>query len=402
MNQYNCIVIGGGAAGFFAAVHAGEKVLLLEKSHVGLSKVKISGGGRCNVTHNCFDPKQLVQNYPRGNKELLGPFHTFNPKHTINWFLKRGVHLHVESDGRMFPTTNTSSTIIQCLLAEAKERQVEIQYKCSVLEIEKSESGFIVHTKEQKPLHTKKIILTTGSSSLGYSLAEKLGHSIEKPIASLFTFNVPTSPLLNLSGITLEDCELSLKGTPLKQRGPLLLTHFGFSGPSAIKLSAFGAPYLFEKNYKAPLLINWLPNSNLKETTNTLLQRKASHPTSTLLSSNSFHLPKNLWRSLVQESAQKLSALSNKALKELAEKLHKDEYQIDGKTTNKEEFVTCGGVRLSEVDFKTMESKLCPNLYFAGEILNIDGITGGFNFQNAWTTGFIAGTHIASIKFKQL
>ncbi|NGX38046.1 MAG: Ferredoxin--NADP reductase [Chlamydiae bacterium] len=350
----NCylIVIGGGAAGIFAALRAKKcnpdaRVLLLEKTAVLLAKVRISGGGRCNVTHSCFDPKELTSHYPRGNKELLGPFHRFGPKDTIEWFQGKGITLKTEKDGRIFPATDSSETIIQCLLGEAKRLNVEIGLRQKIQTIEKTEEGFCIHLKEGESLHCKKLLLATGSSSQGYEWAKQLGHTIQKPLPSLFTFNVPTSPLKELSGISATDCELHLKGTSFRQRGPVLITHFGFSGPAVIKLSAWAAPYLFEKGYKADLIINWMPGST--------------------------PLPKRLMKKLKQD-------------------LHADCFRIEGKTTHREEFVTCGGVTLNEINFKTMESKICPGLYFAGEILNIDGVTGGFNFQNAWTTGFLAGS----------
>ena len=352
MSARDLIVVGGGAAGIFAALrakscHPDARVLLLEKTAVLLAKVRISGGGRCNVTHSCFDPKQLVQNYPRGNKELLGPFHRFGPRDTIEWFQGRGITLKTEKDGRIFPATDSSETIIQCLLGEAKKLGVEIALRQRIQAIEKTEGGFSLHLKEEEPLHCKKLLLATGSNSQGYAWAKELGHTIQTPLPSLFTFNVPTSPLKELSGIVVQDCEIHLKGTSLRQRGPVLITHFGFSGPAVIKLSAWAAPYLFEKNYQADLIIHWMPGSS--------------------------PLPKRL--------RKKLAAMEE------------DCYRIEGKTTHKEEFVTCGGVTLKEVHFKTMESKICPGLYFAGEILDIDGVTGGFNFQNAWTTGFIAGSN---------
>lgn len=343
--MYDLIVIGGGAAGIFAALTAakkGAKVLVLEKSAQLLSKVKISGGGRCNVTHSCFEPKELIQNYPRGSKELLGPFHHFGPRDTIEWFQQRGVNVKTEKDGRIFPTSNSSETIIQCLLSEAKKLGVAIWTKQKIETIEKEGELFRIERKEEPPLESKRILLATGSHFSGYEWAKQFGHTIEKPIPSLFTFNVPTSPFKHLSGISLPDVQLHLVGTKWKQRGPLLLTHFGFSGPAVIKLSAFAAPYLYEKKYRAELDIEW-PQ----------------------------HLPKKLKKALEENYVTR--------------------FLIEGKTTHKEEFVTCGGVSLKEVNFKTMESKLCPALFFAGEILNIDGITGGFNFQNAWTTGFLAG-----------
>lgn len=388
----NLIVIGGGAAGIFAALaakqaHPEMPVLVLEKTAVLLSKVKVSGGGRCNTTHACFDPQQLVKNYPRGEKELLGPFHRFQPRDTIEWFETRGVKLKTESDGRMFPITDSSSTIIDCLLSEARKLGVEIRLRQRV---EKIEKGFTVHLKDNPPLTCSHLILASGSSAEGYAIAQSLGHTIQPPVPSLFTFNVPTSPLKELSGVSVESATVQIG--PFSQTGPLLITHFGFSGPAVLKLSAWGARFLHDKNYRMEFFINWIPKLSQEELFREFLRLKEQSPQKTLFALNPFYLPKNLWKELLGPSQDKaLAHLSKKDLQELAQKLHADRYQMDGKTTHKEEFVTCGGVTLKEIDFKTMQSKICPGLYFAGEILDIDGITGGFNFQNAWTTGYIAG-----------
>lgn len=378
--MYDLIVIGGGAAGFFAAIAAKgarscAKVALLEKNGVVLSKVRVSGGGRCNVTHACFDPSLLIQNYPRGANELRGPFHTFGPRNTIEWFESRGVALKAEEDGRVFPVTDSSETIIDCLMGEAQRLGVEVLLR---QKIERVEKGF-----EVGAFQCEKLILATGSGADGYRWAEGLGHTIQKPVPSLFTFNVPNSPLKELSGIAVERVELRIEGTNLRQTGPLLITHFGFSGPAALKLSAWGARVLHEMGYKAKLIINWIPGVNGLEK---LIELKKRAPARTLHSENLFHLPKNLWRGLLGEE-KRMNDYSMKELERVAERLERDLYQVDGKTTNKEEFVTCGGVSLKEVNFKTMESKICPGLFFAGEVLDIDGVTGGFNFQNAWTTG---------------
>jgi predicted Rossmann fold flavoprotein len=384
-------VIGGGAAGIFAALAAKAAspktpVIVLEKTAVLLSKVKVSGGGRCNVTHACFDPKILVHNYPRGEKELLGPFHRFQPRDTVEWFESRGVKLKTEPDGRMFPVTDSSSTIIDCLLNEARKLGVDIRLRQRV---EKITDRFTIHLKEGSPIACQKLILASGSSPEGFTLAESLGHTIQPPVPSLFTFNVPSSPLKELSGIALT-AKVDILGSSYTFTGPLLITHFGFSGPAILKLSAWGARFLHEKNYRVEIRIDWLPN-----VTTDLLRLKEEFPQKTLLSLNPYQLPKNLWKEFVKDLEKPLAHLSKAQLQKLEQKLHDDHYHVDGKTTHKEEFVTCGGVTLKEVDFKTMESKLCPGLYFAGEVLAIDGITGGFNFQNAWTTGFIAGTSSA-------
>jgi len=389
--MYDLIVIGGGAAGVFAAISAkaanlSAKVALLEKSAVLLAKVRVSGGGRCNVTHSCFDPALLIQNYPRGSKELRGPFNRFQPRDTVEWFESRGVPLKTEGDGRIFPVSDQSSSIIDALLNEAKKLGVEIFFRQKIDEITRTGLGFHVGS-----FATKKVLLATGSSAAGHEWAKNLGHSIQPPVPSLFTFNVPTSPLKELSGIAVENVELKIKGSSFMQKGPLLITHFGFSGPAALKLSAWGARFLNEHEYKVDLVLNWLPSFSQAEILDALCEVKKESPQKTLISENLFKLPKNLWKTLVGKE-KRLNDFSLKELQGFAEKLHGDVYKADGKTTHKEEFVTCGGVTLKEVDFQTMESKICPGLFFAGEILDIDGVTGGFNFQNAWTTGFIAGT----------
>lgn len=386
-------IIGGGAAGFFAALAAKEcnpeaEVSILERSAKLLSKVRISGGGRCNVTHACFDPRQLVQNYPRGNKELLGPFHRFQPRDMIAWFEARGITLKEESDGRMFPITDSSQTIIDCFLEEAQKLGATISTESKLKSIEKGDHGFILNGR----VFVDRVIMATGSAPAGWEMAKSLGHTIQKPVPSLFTFNIPDFPLKELSGISVEKAKLHLKGSRIEQTGPLLITHWGFSGPAALKLSAWGARYLAEEDYTVSVSVDWLPECDLRAI---LGKERGANPAKQLGSVRIPNLPKNLWKALCERSQISsqlpLSGLSKAALSELSEVLHNDCYQVRGKTTNKEEFVTCGGVTLSEVNFKTMESKCCPGLYFCGEILDVDGVTGGFNFQNAWTTGYIAG-----------
>ncbi len=396
---YDAIVIGGGAAGFFAAIHAkihGGRVAILEKTAVLLAKVRISGGGRCNVTHACFDPLLLSKNYPRGQKELLGPFHRFQPRDTVDWFESRGVKLKTEGDGRMFPTTDSSETIIDCLMEEAQKLGVEILLRQNIVSIEKRGEEFVIQRKDKESLIAKKLILATGSSKDGFSWAEKLGHSIQPPVPSLFTFNIPKSPLEELSGVSFEKVKIAICQTPFSQTGPLLITHFGFSGPAVLKLSAWAARELFEKNYCVEISIDWIPDRSFEETRKKLQLLKQAYPHKTLLSENPFLFPKNFWKTFLSilgdAYLERLNDISLKQIDVLAKKIHADIYAVHGKTTNKEEFVTCGGVDLKEIHFKTMESKICPGLFFAGEILDIDGVTGGFNFQNAWTTGFIAGS----------
>jgi predicted Rossmann fold flavoprotein len=371
--MFDLIVIGAGAAGIFAAIAAktanpSAKVAILEKSAVALSKVKISGGGRCNVTHACFDPALLIKHYPRGAKELLGPFHRFGPQDTVEWFEKRGVRLKTEADGRMFPVTNSSETIIACLLSELSRLGIDIHFRHRGEPFIKKEGVF-----QSGSLQSHSLLLATGSGAEGHAMAAHFGHTIQPPVPSLFTFNCPTSPLKELSGVAVLDAEVKIQDTDLIQRGALLITHFGFSGPAVIKLSAWGARILHEKQYKAELSINWLP-------------ALSDHEILSQYKTNGFKLPKNLWKALIGEGLKP---------SQVVQKLQADIYRIEGKTTHKEEFVTCGGVALKEVNFKTMESKVCPGLFFAGEILDIDGVTGGFNFQNAWTTGYIAGNGAA-------
>lgn len=394
--MFDLIVIGGGAAGLFGALCAKEafpyaKVAVLEKSAVLLSKVKVSGGGRCNVTHSCFEPPLLVRNYPRGEKELLGPFHRFQPKDMIQWLEKRGVFLKTEADGRMFPVTDQSQTIIDCFLQEAARLGIEIRTRQKVQEVQKKEDHFRLLLQEGQELLTKKLLLATGSNPEGHHLAEQLGHTIQKPVPSLFTFNIPDFSLKELSGIAVPQARLSIEGTPYEQIGPLLITHFGLSGPAALKLSAWAARTLFEKNYEEALLIDWLPSFSEETVFEKLVACKTHAAQKLLCNECPFSLPKNLWKELVGP-AKKGYDYSLKELRTLAQKLKRDRYLAKGKTTHKEEFVTCGGVSLKEIHFKTMESKVCPGLFFAGEVLDIDGVTGGFNFQNAWTTGFLAGS----------
>ena len=398
------VIIGGGAAGIFAAVVLAEKssdweILVLEKTRQLLAKVRISGGGRCNVTHSQFDPKKLTANYPRGNKELLGPFHAFQPQDTIQWFNSHGVELKTEEDGRMFPTSDHSATIINCLLDAAKQGGVIIRNEHGIRSIERRETGFTLFLDKQDPIDCDALILATGSSPGGHELAASLGHTIVPAVPSLFTFNVPTSKLLDLMGVSLNDAELSLKGIPYRQRGSLLLTHWGFSGPAALKLSAWAARELNACNYRAELIINWVPSRTSDEVLNTLISFKKQNAARTLDSENLFQLPLNLWRRLVlmAEIAPNtpLNHIPDIKIRKLAALTSGSSFAVEGKTTYKSEFVTCGGIELKEVDFKTMQSRLVPGLFFAGEVLNIDGVTGGFNFQNAWTTAYLAASFLS-------
>ena len=393
-------IIGGGAAGFFSALAAKElnpeaEVLLLERSAKLLSKVRISGGGRCNVTHSLFEPQLLVQHYPRGHKELLGPFHRFQPRDTIEWFRARGITLKREEDGRMFPVSDSSDTIIDCFLGEAQRLGVKIRTQTKLQAIRRVEQGFELDIGTKSALFAHRLILATGSARAGWGFAKRLGHTIQTPVPSLFTFNVPSFPLVKLAGVSVNHAKLRLEDSRLERVGPLLITHWGFSGPAALKLSALGARFLAERKYAASLLVDWLPEYSEAQLPNLMEVERVAHPTQHLGNLQIFSLPKSLWRVLCERSGLSsqfpLNKLSKTAISRLCERLKRDRYEVLGKTTNKEEFVTCGGVTLSEVHFKTMESRCCKHLFFCGEILDIDGETGGFNFQNAWTTGWIAG-----------
>jgi predicted Rossmann fold flavoprotein len=402
--MYNLIIIGGGAAGIFAAINAKKqnnnaKIIVLEKTSKPLSKVTLSGGGRCNFSHACFTPQKLASYYPRGHKELIGPFNRFQPKDMIFWLEEHNIKTNIETDGRIFPQSNSSSTIVNTLLDELKKLNIELLLNQNIKSIEKSkDNNFLIITNETC-FQANNILLATGSSKEGFNFAKNLGHTIIPPIPSLYALQSSSSPLRNLSGITVENVETKLKNTNFKITGPLLLTHFGFSGYAIINLSALSAKYLFENNYKTTLIINWLPTFPPDKILNILLKLKTKAPQKKLYLENAFNLPKNLWKRLLQltcsDCEKPLFHFSNKQLHDISEKLHADHYLIDNKSPI-EEFVTCGGINLKEIDFKNMQSKLCPRLFFAGEILNIDGLTGGFNLQNAWTTGFIAGTAVVS------
>jgi predicted Rossmann fold flavoprotein len=398
------VIIGGGAAGFFAALLAKElhptlPVTIVEKTKQPLAKVRISGGGRCNVTHACFEVEKLVKHYPRGEKELRGPFSRFQPKDTIRWFEERGVLLKTEEDGRMFPVTDSSETIINCLLKQAEKLGVHLLTETSVEDITPCDKGFSLALSQNKTLTCSHLLVASGSNRPIFELLTKLGHTIEPLIPSLFTFNLPSSPLLDLAGISVGHVRAKIQKTPYVYEGPLLLTHWGFSGPCILKLSAWGAKELFASHYKATCEINWLPHLKREEIIQTLQEARLKMGAKEIAGTALFDMPKKLWKRLLEvvgiSDDMRFLSLSNTKINEIASKLQQDLYAIDGKTTNKQEFVTCGGVSLKEVNFKTMESKKIPHLYFAGEVLDIDGITGGFNFQNAWTTAFIAASQIA-------
>jgi hypothetical protein len=415
------VVIGGGAAGFFGAVtcasaHPHTQVTLLEAGRQPLSKVRISGGGRCNVTHACFDPAALVQYYPRGGKALRGAFSRFQPKDTVAWFKSHGVQLKTEADGRMFPVTDNSETIVNCLIEAAEEAGIQLRVGTAVKSVRRrpplappnqggeSKGGFEVELKTGEIVRCDRVLLATGSNPLGYRWAKDLGgHTIESPVPSLFTFNIPDPRLKDLLGVSVNDVRLRLPEAPptlKEQTGPLLITHWGVSGPAVLKLSAWGARFLHEQHYQTPLLINWLPQYTQDSLRQMLLAVKSQLPRRQIATSCPVPIPKRLWMSLVTSvgigAEERWAEVSKKALNQLVQELNQGLYQIKGKGVFKEEFVTCGGVNLKEVDFKTMESRLVPGLYFAGEILDIDGVTGGFNFQSAWTTAWLAGQAMGS------
>jgi predicted flavoprotein YhiN len=447
MNSRRIGIVGGGAAGFFAALacaeaHSGAEIFILEKTSQFLSKVKISGGGRCNVTHAGFDEREFAARFPRGERALIAPFKQFQASDTVAWFARYGVKLKTESDGRMFPVTDSSQTIIDCLLGAARQAGVKLLLQCGVKNVTKRPAGCFELTfagnfspsppppeeraGARRPLNSNpdaptfsplgrgeeeefatgkiicdKLLLATGgcrTPALG-QLAVSLGHTLEPPVPSLFTFHIGTPWLRELAGVSVEMAEVSVPETKLRERGALLVTHWGLSGPAILRLSAWGARQLHELNYSFPLHVNWLPQLNVEKLATDLAARRHSQPAKLIVNSPIPPLPSRLWEQLVCASGlsreTRWSALSRSAQHKLAHQLRRTEFAVSGKSLNKDEFVTCGGVRLSEVNFKTMESRICPGLFFAGELLDIDGITGGFNFQAAWTTGWIAGRNMA-------
>lgn len=400
-SNFDIIIVGGGAAGFFTAINIVEKnpklkVAILERGKTVLEKVRISGGGRCNVTHACFVPNDLVKYYPRGEKELRGPFHQFCSGDTIDWFERHGVELKIEDDGRMFPISDSSQTIIDCFLSATQKLGIQVLTGQSVQSIFKAEKYWKVETNHET-FACQKLIMTTGSNPKIWEMLTQLGHSIVPPVPSLFTFNIKDSRIKDLMGLSAF-AKVKVKGSKLEAAGPLLITHWGMSGPGILRLSAWGARELFDKNYQFALQVNWLNEVTFEEAMETLKELKQEHAKKAVSKKSPFEFPNRLWESLVLasgiESEIKWADLSKKQLTDLANQLTNGQFQVNGKSTFKEEFVTAGGIDLKEINFKTMESKLHENLYFAGEIVNIDAITGGFNFQNAWTSGFIVAQSI--------
>lgn len=401
--NWDVIVIGGGAAGFFAAIRCAElnpnqRIIILEKASQTLGKVLISGGGRCNVTHACFEPAKLITYYPRGGNELRGAFTRFQPNDTVAWFEERGVRIKTESDGRMFPITDDSNTIANTLRFSAKQAGVRVELGASVLGVEKTpQGGFRLEVRREAGsqfIQTKKLLFATGGDRKSLDLIRKLGHTIADPVPSLFTFNIKDKRIDGLAGVAVED--VTLKMDTLTARGPLLITHWGMSGPAVLRLSAWGARILFDKKYASTFTVNWLGNYKLDSALEVLGRNKDWHENARkkVSAHSAFsQIPIRLWKQLVHFIGDKNWADVSKAeLRRLAEELTAGEFRIQGKGQFKEEFVTCGGVSLKEVDFKTMQSRVVDGLFFAGEVLDIDGITGGFNFQAAWTTGWLAGS----------
>jgi predicted Rossmann fold flavoprotein len=413
-------IVGGGAAGFFAAIACAERlgeageVTIYEATAHPLAKVRVSGGGRCNVTHACFEPRELVKKYPRGGRELLGAFHRWQPRDTVEWFAARGVDTKTEEDGRMFPVTDNSATIVDCLAGAAEKAGVKLVTSLGVRKVErvggakvedaaspKSGSSFWLTLTDGSNVRCERLLLATGGnrSSAGFTIAAALGHAIEPLVPSLFTFYIDDARLVGLSGVSVADVVTSVRGTKLRESGPLLVTHWGLSGPAILKLSAWGARELAAVNYEFTLGVNFVPPHTRESLGRELGEVRARNPKKQITTWSPLAMPQRLWERLVIAAgiapATPWVQVGNPALAGLAAQLTNAEFQVVGKSLFKEEFVTCGGVRLSEVDFRTMESRVCPGLYFAGEVLDIDGVTGGFNFQSAWTTGWLAGQAMA-------
>lgn len=401
-------VIGGGAAGFFCAINLAKKnpsykITILEKTTKLLSKVLVSGGGRCNVTNQCFEISDLIKNYPRGSKELRSVFSKFAPQDTIDWFAQRNVKLHAEADNRMFPVSNNSQTIIDCFLDDAKKYGINIQTKTEVKEIkqqgEKVVLNLLVDNAKTQDVIADAVVVTTGgfNQEKAYGFLQATGHTIVKPLPSLFTFNIPNNDITQLMGLSVPNAKVKVAATNYMFEGPLLITHWGFSGPAVLKLSAYAAEYFHQKSYESQINVNWL-NKEYEEIKHAVEQLQKQQYKSLPKNTNVFVLPKRLWEHLLIKADlnndKPWSEITKKSINKLVEVLFADAYTMRGKTTFKEEFVTCGGIELKEIDFKTMQSKKMTGLYFAGEVINIDGITGGFNFQAAWSTAWVAANSI--------
>ncbi|WP_461533870.1 BaiN/RdsA family NAD(P)/FAD-dependent oxidoreductase [Sinomicrobium sp.] len=404
MKAWDVIIAGGGAAGFFAAAHLGarlegKRIAILERSTEVLSKVRISGGGRCNVTHAEFTPRELTAYYPRGAKELLGPFHSFCSGDTVAFFEEKGVPLKIEEDGRMFPTTDSSQTVVDCLENEVSRYGVKVLTGCAIRDIVKVDDGFSIETKERS-FSCKKLLIATGSSPAVWRILERLGHRIVPPAPSLFTFHIDDNRISGLMGLSASvslSCRAMDKNMVFE--GPLLITHWGISGPAVLKCSAWGARYFHRCEYSFEIEVNWLPQLSFEEVQERLADWKQQYGRKEVRKVSSFDLPRRLWERLVVAAGAvegtKWAETSNVTLRNIALQLTKGVFKVSGKSTFKDEFVTAGGVDLKEIDFKRFESKVQPGLFLAGEVLNIDAVTGGFNFQNAWTGGYMAARAIA-------
>lgn len=408
MSGKQLIVIGGGAAGFFCAVNAARmnpalKVIIAEKSNKLLSKVKISGGGRCNVTHACFEISEMLKRYPRGGNFVRKAFHQFFTTDTIQWFKERGVELKAEADGRMFPVSDSSQSIIECLLREANRFGVEILMNKDIRSIRSNNGQWLLTTSTELTLAADYVCIACGGypKASMFDWIKELGHTVSNPVPSLFTFNMPGNEITKLMGLTVEHVRVKVNGSKLEQEGPLLITHWGMSGPAILKLSAWGARELSEKNWHFTAVINWIPSFNENSLRKKMQDMRVDAASQKILNRNPFGLPARLWEFILQKAGVKdewrWADLPGKIQNRLIKLLVAAEFEVKGKTTFKEEFVTAGGVNLSEVDPSTMMSKKAPGIFFSGEILDVDGVTGGFNFQHAWTSGFIAARHVAEI-----
>jgi len=401
MPEIEIAIIGGGASGYFAAISAAKNtkgtIVIFEKGNKVLSKVKVSGGGRCNVTHACFEQKELVTNYPRGEKELIGPFHTFMTFDTIAWFEEKGVELKTEDDGRMFPITDNSQTIIDCFENEVRKNNISVELHKDIRDFKKENEWFTISFVDGTFVSAKKIIFCTGSNERIWELLHDKGLDIVKPVPSLFTFNFKNKTYNDLMGLSIPLAHVQILESDFESQGPLLFTHWGFSGPAILKLSAWAAQFLAKRNYKFEIQIDFTGKQDAEEVMDDLANLRNEYPAKICKNVHLAYIPTRLWDVMCNElhiSEKRLADLSKVDMGNIIEMLTSFKANINGKSTFKDEFVTCGGVDLKEVNMKTMECKKIPGLYFAGECLNIDAITGGFNFQAAWTTGYIAGSNV--------